>query len=142
MTCLLQELRGDLERVDDVLKSPAESATTSDILTDRDGRRVVRLKGYVELKNVTFGFSLLESPLIEDFNLSLHPGQRIALVGGSGSGKTTISKLISGELDPWDGEVLMDGRRWNEVPERPRVALVCGASSPSSSLPRMAADGP
>ncbi|MCH7924297.1 MAG: NHLP family bacteriocin export ABC transporter peptidase/permease/ATPase subunit [Planctomycetes bacterium] len=118
---LLQELRGDLERVDDVLKSPAQPAPTSDILKDDDGRSVVRLKGYVELKNVTFGFSPLEPPLLEDLNLSIHPGQRIALVGASGSGKTTISKLISGELEPWDGEVLMDGRPWNEVPERVRV---------------------
>jgi len=118
---LMQELSGDLERVDDVLKSEAQPSSPQEVLTDPANRKVIRLSGCLELRDVTFGYSLLEPPLLEHFNLSLLPGQRIALVGGSGSGKTTVSKLISGELEPWEGQVLVDGQPWSQVPEGIRV---------------------
>lgn len=106
---LFQDLQGDLHRVDDVLAHPIESPSEIQELTDEDGGRMVRLKGYVELSGITFGYSPLEAPLLEDFNLSIRPGQRVALVGASGSGKSTLLKLISGELSAWKGEVRFDG---------------------------------
>jgi ATP-binding cassette, subfamily C, bacterial len=112
-----QELRGDLDRVDDVLRHPAAERRARRELRDDDGRRIVRLQGYVELSGVTFGYSPLEAPLLEGFSLKVEPGQRVALVGGSGSGKTTVSKLISGELEPWSGEVRFDGVPREEIPE-------------------------
>ena len=47
-------------------------------------------------------------PLLDDFNLTVEPGQRIALVGASGSGKTTLLRLINGEYAPWQGDILLD----------------------------------
>ncbi|MCP5157279.1 MAG: NHLP family bacteriocin export ABC transporter peptidase/permease/ATPase subunit [Ectothiorhodospiraceae bacterium] len=111
-----QELQGDLERVNDVLDHPALEPPEHHDLVGDDGERIVRLNGYVELRGVTFGYSPLEKPLLEGFDLTIKPGSRVALVGGSGSGKTTIAKLISGEYEPWQGEILFDGIARGQIP--------------------------
>ncbi len=113
----LQELRGDLDRVDDVLQHPAPAREAAEGPARPLPKGLVRLDGYVELRDVTFGYSPLEEPLLEGFSLSIEPGQRVALVGGSGSGKTTVSKLISGEYAPWRGDILFDGVARAHVPE-------------------------
>ena len=112
-----QELRGDLNRVDDVLAYPTQPEPKTRSLQSEEGRRIVRLKGYVELRNVTFGYTPLEAPLLKDFNMMIRPGQRIALVGSSGSGKTTVTKLISGEYNAWAGQILFDGIPRDEIPQ-------------------------
>ncbi len=109
----IQEMRTKMERVEDVMEYPADGNA-------EDGgvevTKLSKLGGSIELKNVTFGYSVLEDPLIKDFSLSLNPGQRVALVGASGCGKSTISKLVSGLYKPWSGEILFDGRPRSAYP--------------------------
>ncbi len=115
----MQSLQGSMNRVDDVIKYPLDSAaqSSSGVQPQDDGKiGLVRLEGYLELKGLTFGYSRLEQPLISDFSLQLEPGMRVALVGSSGSGKSTIAKLIMGINNPWEGEILFDGRLRAETP--------------------------
>lgn len=111
-----QDLRGDVERIDDVLDNETVKSSTVMQLVDTEGETITRLQGYVELRNVTFGYSPLDEPLFKDFNLSIAPGERVALVGGSGSGKSTLAKVICGEYQPWSGEVLFDGLPRDQIP--------------------------
>ena len=113
---LLQELEGDLTRLDDALNNQIDvELDRSDKTENRPFRQ---LSGRVELKNVTFGYSPVDPPLITDFSLSLEPGQRVALVGATGSGKSTITKLICGLYQPWQGEILLDGIPRRQIPRQ------------------------
>ena len=113
----LQDLRGDLNRLQDVLRYPAddafhedaESTTASLDRNEEEKQATHKLNGYVELRDVTFGYSPLDPPLIEKFSLKLKPGSRVAIVGPSGSGKSTLSRLVAGLYKPWSGEILFDG---------------------------------
>ena len=114
----IQEMRTQMERVEDVMEYPTDVN-----LAERDAKvkELEKLKGNVELRGVTFGYSKLEEPLIKDFSLSLKPGQRVALVGVSGSGKSTVSKLVSGLYQPWSGEILFDGSPRSAYPREVMV---------------------
>lgn len=112
----LQDTWSDINRLDDVLRHK-EDPVVSDMsrLEPVPDDQELRLTGKLEIQNVTFGYSPLEPPLIEDFSLALHPGERVALVGSSGSGKSTVAKLVSGLYTPWEGQVLFDGKTINEL---------------------------
>jgi NHLM bacteriocin system ABC transporter peptidase/ATP-binding protein len=116
----LQMVEGDMNRLDDVLRyrldsSAADLAGASETLPEGIS---VKLGGTLELRNVSFGYSRLDPPLIEGLNLVLKPGSRVALIGGSGSGKSTIAKIVTGLYQPWEGEILFDGRPRREIPPR------------------------
>ena len=109
----IQEMRTDMERIEDVMNYPDDDVHPDGLLSDDEDYS--KLKGNIELQNVTFGYSRLAEPLIKDFSLKLKPGQWVALVGSSGSGKSTVSKLVSGLYKPFSGEILFDGRRIDEI---------------------------
>jgi ATP-binding cassette subfamily C protein len=120
----LQEMEGMMNRLDDVARSPVDPQTADDAM---DGDAAAQLDGALELRRVSFGYSRLEAPLLADFSLALPPGGRVALVGASGSGKSTVARLVTGLYDAWDGEVRFDGRLRGEIPRRTltnSVALV------------------
>ncbi len=144
----LQEVEGEMNRLDDVLHAavapefmekesageparpdtigPAGSGSASKSEFPSPARlsqssvpsQAVKLAGQLELRNVTFGYNTLDRPLIEDFNLNVEPGARVALVGQSASGKSTLANLIAGLYQPWSGEILLDGRPRAEIARR------------------------
>ena len=109
----IQEMRTEMERVEDVMQYPDDEFYKDDPLDPNEDYE--KLKGNVELKNVTFGYSRLGDPLIENFSMSMKTGSRVAFVGASGCGKSTLSKLISGMYKPWSGEILFDGKPIQDI---------------------------
>ena len=115
---LLQETEGDMGRIDDVLnyEIASEFEEKEEIKNNLTEENLQKLTGHFEMKNVTFGYNTTMPALIKDFSLRLRPGSRIALVGGSGSGKSTIARLASGLYDPWEGDILFDSKLRKDFP--------------------------
>ncbi len=114
----LQLLTGSMKRLDDVNRHPLaeEVSSTPKPTLHRNLVSTAKLQGNVKINDLSFGYSPLDPPLIEGFSLNLESGSRVALVGGSGSGKSTIAKLVSGLYDSWDGEILFDEMERKSVP--------------------------
>ena len=109
----LQELRTSMERIEDVMEYPSDDGFAEHAPDSDMGYK--KLRGNVEMKGVTFGYSRLDKPLIENFDLKLTPGSRVAFVGESGCGKSTLSKLLCGLYKPWSGEILFDGKPMKDI---------------------------
>ena len=110
----IQEMRTEMERVEDVMEYPDDPALRFGADSGEEG--YAKLKGEVELRHVTFGYSRLDKPTVSDFSMHVKPGSRIAIVGASGCGKSTVSKLITGLYQPWEGEILFDGKPISQIP--------------------------
>ena len=110
----IQEMRTAMERVEDVMENPDDPALQYG--KDCAPEDYAKLSGDVELRHVTFGYSRLGNPTVSDFSMHLKQGQRIAIVGASGCGKSTVSKLIMGLYQPWEGEILFDGKPISLIP--------------------------
>ena len=109
----IQEMRTNMERVEDVMEYPDAPALSYG--RDDETEEYRKLSGEVELRNITFGYAPLRPPLIENFNMKVKAGSRVAFVGASGCGKSTLAKLISGLYEPWSGEILFDGKPIREI---------------------------
>ncbi|WP_408022795.1 NHLP family bacteriocin export ABC transporter peptidase/permease/ATPase subunit [Streptacidiphilus fuscans] len=108
----VQDFAADVARLKDVENYPVDP-----VFSRREaGPDSRRLSGHLTLEDVTFGYSPLDDALLTDFSLTVGPGRQVALVGGSGSGKSTVSRLIAGLYEPWEGEIRIDGRRLTEIP--------------------------
>ena len=116
----LQEMRTQMERVDDVMEYPNDP-NIDNMLPDDNYEK---LQGDVVIDHLTFGYSKLDSPVIEDFSLSVRKGETVAIVGGSGCGKSTLSKLISGLYPYWSGSILYDGKEIKQIDHEVFVSSV------------------
>ena len=112
----VQEMQVQMERIEDVMNYPVDVPEEPEPLNPSEGVGREKLYGQVDLEGLTFGYSPLEPPLIENFNLHIEPGQWVALVGSSGCGKSTIAKLVSGLYEPWSGEVKFDDTPIGDIP--------------------------
>ncbi|MFF3807295.1 NHLP family bacteriocin export ABC transporter peptidase/permease/ATPase subunit [Streptomyces sp. NPDC002032] len=116
----IQDFAADVARLKDVENFPVDP-----LYSRREPPAATRrLKGHVELEHVTFGYNPLDAPLLKGFSLTVGPGRQVALVGGSGSGKSTVSRLMSGLHTPWEGAIRIDGMRLADIPRGALAASV------------------
>lgn len=113
----MQEAKGALDKLDDVERQEEDPAYTKGANTP-DPDSIPEIRGELELKSITFGYSPVAPPLLTDFSLHISPGRRVAVVGRSGSGKSTVAKIAAGLYRPWSGEVLYDGRPLADWPRQ------------------------
>ena len=111
----LQTIEMQMQRLDDVRKYEIDHLNYSEENQIKNCPRE-RLSGELELKNISFGYSPLEPPLLENFNLHIEPGRWAAVVGTSGSGKSTLAKIVAGLYQEWSGEILFDGINRRDFP--------------------------
>lgn len=97
-----------MERLEEVNNTAKEYADMV-IPDESDLPERTKLRGEIELRNVTFGYDRSLPPILNHFSLKINAGESVAFVGFSGCGKSTITKLISGLYEPWEGEILLDG---------------------------------
>ncbi|MFF5139856.1 NHLP family bacteriocin export ABC transporter peptidase/permease/ATPase subunit [Streptomyces sp. NPDC013157] len=116
----IQDFAADVARLKDVENFQADPVYARPSAADSTRR----LQGHVELENISFGYSPLDKPLLTGFDLTVGPGRQVALVGGSGSGKSTVSRLISGLYAPWEGVIRIDGQRLEDIPRGALAASV------------------
>lgn len=108
----IQTMKSNISRVEDISKYQQDRRYSEKTQAPVRGK----LSGKIELDDISFGYSTLKPPLIEHFGFSLQSGESIAFVGASGSGKSTIAKVVGGLYAPWSGRVLVDGIPLERVP--------------------------
>jgi len=120
----IQQLKANMNRVDDILNYETDVKFHERNIVEKTSK----LTGNVELKNISFGYSILSPPLIEEFGFKLETGKSVAFVGSSGCGKSTVSKVISGPYKPWGGELLFDDIPANNLPSEVTNASIATVS--------------
>lgn len=108
----IQTINAQMEYIDDIMCYPTDKNVTQ--CPDCE-KNIEKLSGNIEIRNLTFGYSKLAAPLIENFSMSVKAGHSVALVGMSGCGKSTLSRLILGFYEPWKGEILFDGKKRTQI---------------------------
>lgn len=119
----LQSTEMQMQRLNDVRRYEIDDLNCAD---EKVSENVERLSGELELKNISFGYSPLEKPLLNNFNLHIKPGHWVAVVGASGSGKSTVAKIVTGLYEEWSGEIKFDGKIRRKIP---RASIVNSISA-------------
>jgi ABC-type bacteriocin/lantibiotic exporter with double-glycine peptidase domain len=114
-SALLRRVISEGRQLDETDRLPIDTSIAASESTLPVGG-AAKLAGALEVRGLTFGYQPGGPPLVEDLDLRLEPGTRVALVGGSGSGKSTVARLVTGQLEPWAGQILFDGRPRHEHP--------------------------
>lgn len=111
----IQEFKVDVLRMDDILSYEEEERfrEEDDVALKADVGEGIQ--GDVEVRNLTFGYTKLCPPFVKELSFSVQSGDSIAFVGSSGSGKSTVAKILSGLYKPWDGEILIDGNLIQDI---------------------------
>lgn len=110
----IQTLKADMNRVEDIMRYEEDEKFRA---KGQKTAMTAKLSGDVRLEGISFGYSILEKPLVEDFHFHLPSGSSIAFVGASGCGKSTVSKIVSGLYIPWSGEIYMDNMPVRDIPK-------------------------
>lgn len=110
----LQNAQAFMMQIDDILIHSESPEFAEDGADKSKGAR--RCVGAVELRAVSFGYSPLEPALVNEVSIETRAGEWVAIVGRTGSGKSTVGKLLSGLETPWSGEVLIDGTPLSRIP--------------------------
>lgn len=105
----IQMTKTDMERVKDIMGCPQERKY------QKEDRYEGKLQGNLEVENVTFGYSKMKDPEIQNINLKVERGSSVAIAGASGSGKSTLAKVICGLYEPWEGQIYLDGKPVSEI---------------------------
>ncbi|HCB93321.1 MAG TPA: NHLP family bacteriocin export ABC transporter peptidase/permease/ATPase subunit [Selenomonas sp.] len=115
----LQTTEMQMQRLNDVRRYEVDALNfPTKEEEDKKAFRMDRLSGEVTLEDMSFGYSPLEKPLLEHFNMHANPGEWVAVVGASGSGKSTLAKVITGLYEEWGGTLAFDGVPRRNVPRR------------------------
>ena len=104
----IQNLRANLLRVDDIERHELDVRYTKNAKNNNNADE--KLNGSVQISHLKFGYSKSADPLFDDISFEINPGEIIAIVGPSGSGKSSIIKLLSGLYQPWEGKINYDGK--------------------------------
>ena len=123
----LQTAKADLSRVDDIMRYKEDEK----FMEGDKAEMTEKLIGNIRLEDVSFGYNILEDPLISGFSFNLHCGSSIAFVGASGCGKSTMSKICSGLYIPWGGSIMYDGTPLERIP---REVLASSISTVSQNI--------
>ena len=120
-----QKTKANIERVEDIENYPIDEK-----FSGKNNKEKIssKLNGSVELRNISFGYSSLKPPIVENFSCKVGCGSSVAFIGASGCGKSTVSKIVSGLYSPWNGELFFDGIPAKDIPNEIMNASVSTVS--------------
>ena len=110
----LMSMKYKLENMQEICNAKEEEDTGRTAITE--GAEYEKLKGQISIRNLSFGYNRFADRILKDINMEIPAGSSVAIVGASGSGKTTLKKLICGRYEPWEGQILYDGKNGKDVP--------------------------